>query len=71
MECDEEYRDHDIHVEAFEVRPGFFNWRHTIDTGHMLEGRDRALPSAELAMREGLQEAMVRVDAWIRLQKGR
>ena len=57
-----DYKGHFLLVSTRETKPGMFIWQYQVDGGAIRECRDRALPSDELAFKEGLDHAKREVD---------
>lgn len=62
MNDDIDYKGHFLLVSTREVRPGMFIWQYQVNGGPIRECRDRALPSDELAFREGVERAKSEAD---------
>lgn len=57
-----DYKGHVLLVSTRETKPGRFVWQYQIDSGPIRESRDHALPSDELAFKDGLDHAKWEAD---------
>jgi hypothetical protein len=65
MHHHEEYKGHEFSVDTVQRGKGW-SWTYQIDGGPLREGKDRPLPSEQLALQEAISNAKSAIDSMIK-----